>query len=201
MAFIPVPHCARVAFLHSIPVTGRVFSNIVHFTKTGYSLEDQENLGDAIDGAWALFVIAFMSELVTFTGVQVTDIRTLDGPVVNIPSGVSGSLLDQIAPLQTACVVTLRTSARGRSGRGRGYIGGFTEAGIESGAFTAQVTAAVQAVYDDIQDLAAAVGWTMVVVSRQQDKVILEEGVTRSVTAIEVRSALPGSQRRRTGRP
>jgi hypothetical protein len=57
----------------------------------------------------------------------VTDLRTADGPQFLVDSDVNGDDGANPLPFQTAALISWKTSRRGRSFRGRTYIGGFCE--------------------------------------------------------------------------
>jgi hypothetical protein len=178
------------------------WSNVFHATKTDYTLTDQQSLAAAIDGYHLLANLSRISTAVTYKSTNVYDLRDPGGAIVlnntNTRIGGNGS---EAHAVNLACVVTVRTATRGRSGRGRVYIGGMAENDMDQGSFNAQAAAFALNYVTGIKTAIENAGWTFVIVSRQQNDVTLNPPVARPVTSLIVRSNRPGTQRRRVDRP
>lgn len=200
MTFIPTPHCARAVVGFSINSTYD-FGNVLHFTKTNFVEADMLALAAAIDGEMN-HLLPQLSSSCTYLDTTVYDIRTVGGGlVVDNSSTANGSIVDQPMAPQVAMVLTLRTATRGRSGRGRVYIGGWPENNFESLAFSAAAIAAAGAWAAALEAAINAAGWVWVIRSIQQDGVALNPAATRPVTSYEVRNNKAATQRRRQDRP
>lgn len=200
MTFIPTPDCARVVihFAHG----SETWSNVLHYTKGDFNDAELEALADLIDANEASNFKGIMSVDNSYVGVTAYDIRASDGSAFfNNDGAGAGTQSGDALPISTSMVVTLRTSARGRSGRGRLYIAGFEEAVWDGAAFTGAMVTSVVAIVNELRTQMAGQGWTQVIRSTQQDGVKLTTAVTRPVVSAECRSALPGQQRRRIDRP
>lgn len=200
MAFIPTPHCARLVLNFRIGLFD--WSNVMHCTKTDYTEAEMQDLADDMDTYLGTELAGYLND-VTYVGVTAYDIRTSDGPVyvANAASGTgTAGAGDTISPA-LAIVVTTRTAARGRSGRGRQYLSGFAEGSIEDGIWSAAAVGGAGTYIAARKAVIENAGFTWVVRSTQQDGTLLTTAVTRAITSYEVRSNAPGTQRRRIDRP
>ena len=119
-----------------------------------------------ITGAWTDNLIPLMSNSVTLDRVTITDLDVLNGPQFIYTPGLVGALSDNPIPNQVAAVVTWRTQLRGKSFRGRTYLGGFTEAHSVGGAPDATLFSAVSDWASDMFGGFDALTHPMLVVSR-----------------------------------
>lgn len=201
MAFIPTPNgaLAVIRFAHG----GFAVSNNYWFVKAGFDQTAQENLAGVLDALHTaeLWAGAYNTDY-AYVQTDVYDMRTLTGQKVTVATNArAGTVAGEILPVNLAIVVTLRTAARGRSGRGRVYLTGFGETAIADGLWGQANADFCKDYVDDIADAATGQGWTMVIRSTQENGVVLEEANTRPVTTTVVRSLIPGTQRRRLDRP
>lgn len=200
MAFIPTPHCARVVF--GFHRSTAFWSNVLHFTKTDFTEADMTQLANALDLGAGNTIKTHLANNVTYDGVTVYDIRTIDGPMVF--DGTSTGLGSQVgvcASLNDAVVVTLRTNARGRTGRGRVYVAGQLDNAIENDSWNQTAADNAMEWITDMRSRAQTIGWTHVIRSIQANHVPLNPAVTRIVVGFDVRSLITGTQRRRIDRP
>lgn len=172
------------------------------YTKLNYDTADMTNLGQAILGAFETHLMPDLGATVELVSCVVYDQRTVGAPKVTVTpiAPVFGGVATALAPLNAACVVTLRTNSRGRSARGRNYITGFAETYVGDTSFISTAYQAVETTYANLRVDTLAQGWQQVIASFQQDGVPLDPGVAREVTSSEVRKAAAGSQRRRIRR-
>lgn len=200
MAFIPVPDCA-LAVIKFTQGTME-FSNTLWFKKTDFTLVEQTALANQVDYYMATYK-SFMASNCSYVSTTVYDMRSEIAPIVVDTSnaGEGSDITDQIIPISDAVVLTLYTAVRGRSGRGRIFATGFSEASMQNQRWDSTIIANVEGWYEAIKDGVSAIGWTPVVVSRYTGGAPRESGVSYPVTTWEVRSSLPGSQRRRIDRP
>jgi hypothetical protein len=96
--------------------------------------------------------------------------------------------------------VTLRTSLRGRSYRGRFYAGGLSEANQQNGAWTQPVVTGVLDFVQFWRDLAIQEGWNMGVRSGQINGALRPSAIVVPIIHHEVRSNIVTHQRRRVRR-
>lgn len=196
----PVADCARVVIKWSM--AGQDFSNVLHYVKSGYNSTEQAALAAAVAGAANSFTTGSLSQDVHYDGTDAYDIRSGTGPITpNTAGQANGGVAEDAIPINTAIVTTLYSAARGRSGRGRIYHAGYGEGSIVDGIYVAGAKTSAEAFVTNLKDNASAIGWTMVIVSRFQNHVELPNPITYPVLTFQVRSLLPGTQRRRVDRP
>lgn len=200
MTFQVVPDTA--AFVIEMGVGQTLWSNTFYGVKPGYYLGDMEVFAHLLYDVWGTNYMPLISDDYTLNKVTAYDLRADGAPMyvytdTPVPGGDTASAL----PIQDALVLTLYTQTRGRSGRGRLYLAGFTEGDVAVREFTtACLTAAAGCFYNVVAQFATA-GWTWSVVSRYHNNVKRAEGVTMTITSYLFRSAIPGNQQRRSRRP
>lgn len=200
MTFIPIPHGARVDIIQTFMGIQTVV-NRLHYVKPDFTFSDQQWLAVQIAATWQDDLGPYVADDLVLTAIRVTDMRSDDGPVYTLaPSGIAGQKLEDPLPISAALVVTLRTSNRGRSARGRMYVAGFTEDIWDGDEFNTATAAGVLDYVHRLRDDMYPGGWGMVVASFQSNGQPRQQAQVLSVSTIEIRSRLPGSQRRRTGR-
>ena len=200
MAFQPVPNAAQ-AIIH---YQGAVyeFSNSLWFTKSVFGTSDMNDLAGALMGSIVSHWDAWFANDYTCDYVRVYDMRVDGAPIVTYNTVQAPGLdADELLPRGDALVVTLRTATRGRSGRGRIYLGGLTSGQEFGGEFGAPIIAQTGAWITQMKALIEAAGWQWVVCSRYHDGVKRAQGATFPVLQWQVRSGIPGSQDRRNKRP
>ena len=121
----------------------------------------------AVFDAWKTGIHAYLANDWQTLRVKAYDMRSDTAPVVEpAVTPDTGSLAEQILPVQDALVVTLYTNTRGRSGRGRLYIAGSTEATLLDGSYTTAMANGVVAMLSDVKAAALALGWVWIIASR-----------------------------------
>jgi hypothetical protein len=199
MAFIATQHAAMARIEFGLGT--QFFSVNPWFTKDTFSTTDQEALADLVDAATTSVLKPRMSSEISYYRVTVYDMRTETGAiVVNNDGNGACAISNPPAYINSACVLTLYTANRGRSGRGRLYFGGFSVGDTENGHWKAQIRTDCEGFYDTLNTAALAAGWTPVVVSRYTAGGPRPSGLAQPVTEWSVRSLLMGTQRRRIDR-
>jgi len=177
------------------------FSNVLHFTKNSYTTSDMVALANAVDQAVETYHLPNITTNILYVNTTVYDIRTADGPlVVNSDGSGAGAATGGNAPLNCAVVMTLRTNTRGRTGRGRVFITGFSDNELTGFTWSAAAGNAATNYITYIREAASALGWTHVIRSTQVDHVPQNPALTREVVAFDIRSLVIGTQRRRIDR-
>lgn len=200
MAFVPVPDTCLAVLRFTKGVES--FSNTLWYTMSGFTDVDMLALAAGLNGVVDTDWKPDHSTDVFFTGVTVYDMTSPTGSIVTDNSDAgAGASAEEPLPLSLAIVVTLYTAARGRTGRGRMYIGGTTEFHMTDGVYTAQYQSAINAYVALLGTVPSSLGWTWSVVSRMENGAPREFGVSRPIINTEIRSAIPGTQRRRLDRP
>jgi len=201
MAFQPVADCARATFVWE-GGNNTTWTNSLCFTKPGFIPENMLVLATELaDAMWEAGCFSMMSNAVTLRRIEVEDLREQGQPIRTATVARSGSFSGDMASPGLALVVTLRTALRGRSYRGRFYMSGWADEYIVNGEYQQAVGVAATEFFTLVDAAANPESWSLVVVSRQVDGVPREVGLGSLVTSVSVRSAKPGTQRRRINRP
>jgi len=203
MAFIPVLGTCATTLIYQV--------GSKQITNTLYWTQDDEFTSPGSVGALAADLVdvwdetlpATMSANVSLYGVRATALHSEDAPsVLYIPSGThEGTAIGTPTPLHTAMSLTIRTDGRGRSRRGRLYHYGLpVEAQEDDKSWNETAVALIASKYGDLWLSMVAAGSTegrtLVVVSREQDGVPLESGITYAVSTLDAHAPM-ATQRRR----
>jgi hypothetical protein len=123
----PVPVTLKMVMQHQLGDDLNL-DNVLHFT---YNIADEPLSAAqvavlALDGfnAWSTHLMPVLSSGLTFVNCQVTDLSLLTGNQADNPGSVAGGVAGGTLPGGTAMVVKLLTPLRGRSFRGRVFLGG-----------------------------------------------------------------------------
>ena len=151
MAFQPVPNGIS-AVVRGTLADGHEWQNSYWFSTTGDLFQSDADalagiLGPAYDDIKSYWYTGTVA-----VDVLVTDRRTEGAPqfVSTNTFPVTGTDSAQPLPAQTSALVSWNTGFRGKAGRGRTYIPGFTEAGSAGDSPVAGLTTALGNFADDI---------------------------------------------------
>lgn len=200
VAFQPVPNTC--SFVVEYGNAAKQWTNTFYCTYASWNEVQQLFIAEAIMTNLGTDLMPLLANAYYLRKVTSYDLRTEGGPVVvsTLPQ-VQGGQADPSMAINAAMVLTLRTTLRGKSGRGRHYVAGFTEAQGGGAAFASQALAdSVEAAYVSLHNALDALGVDMVIVQRWSNKVKLATALTHPITQFEVRNLEYGSQRRRIGR-
>lgn len=200
MAFIPSPNGCQVVI--ETGSSNLVWTNSLWFAQYDFTEAEQEALAVAVFDAWKTGIHAYLANDWQTLRVKAYDMRSDTAPVVEpAVTPDTGSLAEQILPVQDALVVTLYTNTRGRSGRGRLYIAGSTEATLLDGSYTTAMANGVVAMLSNVKAAALALGWVWIIASRYHNGAPRSVAAEYAVQSHVVRSRIPGNQQRRSRRP
>lgn len=200
MAFVPWEDGAQAIFQWSCGLG--TWTNRLAFSKGLFNYQDMANLSTNLEAALRTAYKNKLADTVTFYGVDIIDMRSFGAQAyISSYAGAPGLNITEVLPPSVSCVVTLRTSGRGRSFRGRTYLAGFAEDQLDAGIWDAGLTAEVLSQMGAWQLAAIGVGWTLSVATEMINKVPQSPATLTPVTSMDVRSAVPGHQRRRDRRP
>lgn len=200
MAFIPWPDGA----MGVCQWTGTLgtWTNRLAFTKPSYVFQDMVDLSNSLNSSIFTAFKSKLSPAVTFYGWDVIDMRSFGAPAWVTPyAGAPGTGTGDEMPPSVCVVVTLRTALRGRAYRGRQYVAGFEEPQITNGVWLAACTDQVLEQWNTWQEVAQNVGWTLCIANTHINKQPRTEAYMVPVISQEIRSGIPGHQRRRDRRP
>ena len=195
-----------------IPFPGVLQAN-VRFTLDGQQIENVLNFdygeaafaGAAAAVAGALDLAWWDSMRVQFSGalvhqsVYITDLSSETGPIAVFPqfTNPAGAATGSAVPSNAALCVTHRTSARGRSYRGRTFMSGIAKSVVDNSEVSSGVVSDIVGAFNEMRVALAADDILFVVCSRQLDKAPRIIGQATPVTLSEARDNVIDSQRRR----
>lgn len=183
MAFVPFPN--TVLLTHRFDWNGQPVSIGLHLERAGYTPANAQLLAQDAGTSFVSTINAVQTNQILMGLVVVQDLSSAGAPNYENPDeiGISGDLVIDGAPNNTALLLSHRTADTGRSARGRTYMPGMTDTqvvlGLPSAAAIALWAIEWAAYVVDIEFQ----GWTLVVAQRVADGVPLAQGVTREVTS------------------
>jgi hypothetical protein len=202
MPFIPATNCAKVDFLQT--QTGQRISNTLWFQYTHpLTTTDLSDLADAMETWWTASMAPNLRGSLALQEIDVTDMSSQSGAkfvkIINPP--VPGTVSGTDEPNHTAAAATFRTEKRGRSYRGRNYLGGIavtktTDSVTLLDAWVSAVISAFTAVTPALSGLDAV--W--VVVSHYLNKVARSTAHAEPITAVSMDTSIDSQRRRLKGR-
>lgn len=166
MPFIPGANIAQVNYM--MTCSDEHLENVLTFQHAGAI--DQaavDALGAWLVANWDVEVSAGLANVLTLQLLRITDLTSETAPVYEYTTGLptSGGSASPALPSNVAFCLSLRTGNRGRSGRGRIFVGGIPESAVSGNQMTGAVANALVAAYQELVDFPIA-GWTWGVSSR-----------------------------------
>ena len=201
MAFIPSPGVVRCAVDMTFGTVN--VANVLNFIVPGApDGPGVLTIASTLRGLWASQVMPNLSSAVTLRSVTATSLANDTAPsATSSGSGpVSGGVTGEPMPGGAAAVVTLYTAARGRTGRGRLFIGPLGETQVNTGNLTNATITAITNAVTAVRTGMNTSGYDLCVLSQYVNNAPRAAGVPRLVTTIVIRNPLVGYQSRRTGR-
>jgi len=201
MAFVAVPNVCKCVVVFGFQ--GETYSNTIWAMKEDFSTADQEALAAAVGGGWGAGLKPQMSSQAAYIRTVCYDMRAADGPIVTDATGAGNGTKEtgEALPISAAMVVTLHTAARGRSGRGRLFVAGFSEGQWNGYQFDSTTVAAVVSLTAALESAINTAGFNWCLVSHQINGVARVPPAAIEIVTTEVRSPIAGTQRRRMRRP
>jgi len=199
MAFIPCPQCmqAELRFLWST----QKCENVLHFAASaGVSTSLMQTLGNNLIGWWNTNFKAISSSIYQLNEVYLTDLTSETGSTVSVVTGLPspGTDVAESMPFNVSLCFSFRTANRGRTSRGRNYVGGLTEGKVNgNGVASTYTTPALTAYQSLIGAGTFTPGTSWVVLSRFLHGQPRPQGITQPITAVVLVDAIVDSQRRR----
>lgn len=203
MPFIPVPSVVMAELIYSWD--NSICENVLHY-QVGAGVHDAADmllLGNKLVDLWNTGLKAVMPATLQLNAVTLTDLTTATAAVVNVSVGlpVTGTSVSSSMPNSVALVITKRTAKRGRSYRGRIYHPGLTEANcINNLCPPPGLTTILNGWNGFISPAGLTLAWSMVVISRQHNKVEVNPGTYEKVVALTSDGILDSQRRRLPGR-
>jgi len=203
LPFIPLPFGVKIEVSWT---TGGGIAVCVHFvTKNSAIAISPSDLSNVVDAAdtWRLGIRGTQSSVWRAAGIRATDWSSSTGGTyfngaLATPDGLLSSAVE---PNNVAVVASLRTAKRGRSYRGRNYIGGLNEGNIGIGDIIGNGTIlAIAQAYADFHTALNSAGFTHVVASFFNNGAARVTGQGNAVTSVFVDPYSDSQRRRLAGR-
>jgi len=198
MAFVPAPNCAEAIINWDTP--GGRNLNVCNFKFAGsYIQDDIDALAAAVDSAVGTDMLPLTSGDSAYVGTHVRGLAaTVDLEALNVDSIGAGTAMGGGLPTNASHCISLRTGLTGRSARGRFYtVGMATSAQASADAVSVTYSNAYIDALENMSAAAALEGWTFVVLSRQNNGIVLTTAVARPITTMLAVDLNIDSQRRR----
>jgi len=202
MTYVPAPNVAKVACIGTYG--GQEIVNVLHFHRdTAFDVGDLEDLCHDVSAVFRDALSVHQDADMVYTSFVATDLSTETGPTFTyIPSVNTGGLdSGEALPGNAAVCVTKRTAGRGRSKRGRIFIGA-----LNSTMRVATNLLSSTYVGHFLSDLAPLLspmstsGFICGVLSYWHDHVKLSEASFEPLTALTCDQSLDNMRRRSDGR-
>lgn len=185
MVYQPVENTVMVelrATLNGEPIENTLY----FFSEDGVTLTNMGVLAAYVDDWWFAEMKSLISPAYVYRETYITDLTTETGPTLTSTanaaltgSNVNGSAL----PGNVAFALSFRTPNRGRSGRGRNYIGGLTEGDVTANSLATSRADSFRDAYSAFLS-EALFPYRWVVVSRYHDGVLRSEGLVQPVSTV-----------------
>lgn len=209
MPFIPVPNTIAIDVIYDWD--GQIVENTLYYKHAAPSDIAIENQVDVVTAYIRETIMPLLSELIQLVRVVGTLLDAVDAFTVtnttDLPQG--GAILEATAksfPGNVTLAVSFRTSAAGRSGRGRNYVPGLVDLRDGNSLLDDVYAGQVADAWAGLRTLGSEDGWNQVVVSRYSGSTIVDgkkvptpraEGITNVVNNILIVDRTLDSQRRR----
>ena len=203
MPFIPVADTVEVELFQMLH--GQKIENTQYWRKIGgSSVADATDLWNSLLIWWSTSFSIQLSNQLTLLGAKITDLSSETSYAVEFAAPAphpAGHSVSFGLPGNVALVASFRTNSRGRSYRGRNFVAGLPEDGVDGNTVQTSVVNALQASYAALLSDFAPSGWEWVVASRFHNKLPRVAGIATAITSVIVVDPYIDSQRRRlTGR-
>jgi len=131
--------------------------------------------------------------------IRVIDLSSSTGWYVEVPEGIAGTGIGTPLPNSANVVVTLNTTTRGRSFRGRNYWCGLNESALENPTtWTASTVTNWTTWYEDLISAASTAGFAMAVLSRVSGGVPRALGIPTDIASVQAKLPVATQRRRLT---
>lgn len=199
MEFVPFDNVGQFSVRASFQ--GNQWENVLHFLNDADVIDPSLLVAGAtlLLNSWGDNMIPLLSSKYSLREVFAVDLTTAtsETATASFTTPLVGAQGGAAAPGNAALVITHRTTKRGRSFRGRTYIGGLPGAAVDGNIIDSTVAGNIlegfQAVLSDMNEQS----WRFVICSRISEGVPRETGLVTVVAASLIRDLNLDSQRRR----
>lgn len=196
--YVPVQDCMEVEVRYI--VESQRTENVFTFSTGGESfVAAAQAVYDVLETGWWPIMRNFFSTGFAHDSVHVVDMSDQFGPVADFGAfaNPTGTVNTGQAPLNVAACISLKTNKRGRSYRGRKYMGP-PALGLIAGSFLNSTgQGVIEDAFESLISSAGAAGVPLVVVSKVTGGAPRTNGVQTLVTSASLFDSTLDSQRRR----
>jgi len=198
MTFQPAVNCASAA-IHAT-YQGQPVANVLNFLySSAYNQTVLQDLADALDTEVVGNYLPYVANQLAYTEVHVRGLTSENDLEATANAGAGdGSGGAAGLPGNASLCVTLRSGYTGRSARGRFYAFPATQGDLDTPqTFATEYTGLIVAFLDGVKVAAAAAGWSLIILSRFNNKAKRTAAQPFLVTSISARNSDVDSQRGR----
>lgn len=198
MAFVPALNTAMVEI--RMGLDGQRVENTVYAQNVAaWDQTSLTSLGNAIISWWTDTAAPLYTNSTSLTEVFLTDLTSATSTAVSVipDTATAGGLGLEPLPNNCAIAISFRTASRGRSARGRNYIGGLPADNVSNNRVVGSYLDDWISAYTVLQIAIGDEGATMVVVSRRHNKANRVNAVMFPITTFLFVDNVVDSQRRR----
>lgn len=203
MTFVPAPNVLQAELRFTLGTNK--CENVLYFQgSAGVTPVLAQTLGNNLIGWWNTNIKPDSSNIASLNEVYITDLSNQTSFTVSVTTGLPsvGTNGGDAIPYNCAICISFRTGNRGRSGRGRNYVGGIPETQVSGSAIDAARLGRTVAAYQSLIGAGTFTpGLQWVVVSRFTNNaprgVALVQPIT---TALSVDNIIDSQRRRLSGR-
>lgn len=199
MAFVPFSNVGQ--FNVRATFQTNQIENVLHFANDVETITPSILVAGAtvLLNSWASNMVDLLHEDYLFREVYAVDLTTSTSETATalLTPPQAGLVGGAAAPGNAALVITHRTTLRGRSFRGRTYIGGLAGTNIDGNIIDSTAANDILEAFNAVVDDMLAEGWSFVVCSRISGGVERTTGISTVVATSLLRDFNIDSQRRR----
>jgi len=199
MPFIPAPNTLQARMRYNWGV--QLIENTLYFEgSAGVSVALANSLGAALVSWWNTNFKPITSNLMALDQVYITDLTADNSFTVPYSTGLplTGTNATEALPFNCALCISFRTANRGRSGRGRNYVAGLTEAQQAASVVAAATRLSIVTAYQALVGAGTFVpGLGFSVVSRFHNGLPRAQCLVQPITNVLAVDDILDSQRRR----
>jgi len=198
--FVPSPNTLQ-AELRMVS-NGEPIENTLYFERAApWDIVTMDALGASLETWWGAGLRTILCNTLTLNEIYLTDLTTQTSLAITHPvvPPLVGAMPDAPCSNNVAFCISFRTSNRGRSARGRNYVGGLTETIVSANTVASTFANNVRGIYSQLIALAATQDCTWIVCSRYTNKLprvvatryLIREVVYTNLTVDTQRRRLP----------
>lgn len=201
MPFIPVPAGIQLCF--NFTTASQHWQFCLTLRKSTGTVEDTDLQQATADGQswWTSFLKGALASANTLAEIVATNLTSQGAPQFRVNVNEAGTNAGGFTPTSVAVVASHRTAKRGRSYRGRSFVGGIPVTQIDTPTTLAGSTATAFANgFASLRSTLDGHGLDQVVATKQHNNAVVSPAETNEVISTVVDTLLDSQRRRLSGR-